>query len=332
MKKRTLLFFTSTLLMLSASCEARNGGLRATENETETVMNQTGFSKSVSPEYTRQATQKGSVTRLDYGSKDYAGSGAEITKTAFVYTPYGYDEDGAERYDIIYLMHGWGGHAGEYFEMADIRNVLDNLIEKGEVAPFIAVSATFYNERSGVDFGSSVAELRAFHSDFENHLMPAVEGRFRTYAASTSDDDLKASCGHRAFGGFSLGSVTTWLELCYDNDYISNFIPMSGSSWYYGGFGDFQIKKNVDFIESLVRKKNLSEHGYFIYHAVGTNDAVKEQSLMMADEMLSHRIFTSEHYVFFQKRGGIHDFNAVQEFLYNALPIVFPPSKKAEDE
>ena len=44
-----------------------------------------------------------------------------------------------------------------------------------------------------------------------------------------------------------------------------------------------------------VRKKNLSEHGYFIYHAVGTN-------------------------------------NVVQEFLYNALPMVFPPSKKAEDE
>lgn len=29
--------------------------------------------------------------------------------TAYVYLPYGYDEkDGDTRYDILYLMHGWG--------------------------------------------------------------------------------------------------------------------------------------------------------------------------------------------------------------------------------
>ena len=67
----------------------------------------------------------------------------------------------------------------------------------------------------------------------------------------------KASRDHRIFGGFSLGSVTTWLEFCYDYDYIKYFIPMSGSSWYYGGYGDFQIERNVDFIEQLVKDNEL---------------------------------------------------------------------------
>ncbi len=50
---------------------------------------------------------------------------------------------------------------------------------------------------------------------------------------------------------------------------------------------------------------------------------------MMADEMLSRELFTPEHYVFYQKDGGYHDFNAVQEYLYNALPLFF--KEKGED-
>jgi endo-1,4-beta-xylanase len=154
--------------------------------------------------------------------------------------------------------------------------------------------------------------------------MPAVEGRFHTYAASVSDEDLKASRDHRAFGGFSLGSVTTWLQFCYDYDYIRYFLPMSGSCWYYGTYGDFQIERNVDYIEQLVKDNDLDQRGYFIYHAVGTQDAVKSQSIDMAEEMLERPdVFTPKHYVFYQKDGGYHDFDAVQEYLYNALPLFF---------
>ena len=225
---------------------------------------------------------------------------------------------------MIYLMHGWGGHAGEYFEFNSQKNMFDNLIERGDMKPTIMVSATFYNANSSTDFSSSIEEFRAFHLDFENALMPAVEEKYHTYAASTSDADLKASRDHRAFGGFSLGSVTTWLQFCYDYDYIRYFAPMSGSCWYYGTYGDFRFRDNVDFIENLVKENDLDARGYFIYHAVGTQDSVKSQSVSMAEEMLSRSIFTPEHYVFYQKDGGYHDFNAVQEYLYNALPLFFP--------
>ncbi len=287
-------------------------------------ISQTGWTKAVPAEYTQAADEQGSVVRLDYESEDYVRDGSAITKTAYVYTPYGYDEKDTEtRYNILYLMHGWGGHAGEYFEFTETKNMFDNLIANGDIPPLIIVSATFYNENSSTDFGSSIEEFRAFHQDFEEHLMPAVEERFHTYAQSVSMEDLKASRDHRAFGGFSLGSVTTWLQFCYDYDYIRWFLPMSGSCWYYGTYGDFQFEKNVDFIEQLIEDENLDERGYFIYHAVGTEDAVKSQSINMAEEMLSRDIFTPDHYVFYQKDGGYHDFNAVQEYLYNALPLFF---------
>ena len=285
---------------------------------------QTGMTELVPSEYKTSSAHPGSVERLDYSSLDYAGNGEEITKTAYVYLPYGYDEADIEtRYDIIYLMHGWGGHAGEYFEYTGTKNMYDHLIESGESKPVIIVSATFYNENSSTDFSSSIREFREFHRDFEENLMPAVEGKYHTYAEDTTQEALKASRNHRAFGGFSLGSVTTWLQFCYDYDYIRYFLPMSGSCWYYGTYGDFQIERNVDFIENLVKEQNLDQRGYFIYHAVGTNDNVKSQSIDMADEMLSRSTFTPDHYVFYQKDGGYHDFDAVQEYLYNALPLFF---------
>ena len=114
------------------------------------------------------------------------------------------------------------------------------------------------------------------------------------------------------------------MEFCYDTDYIRYFLPMSGSSWYYGTYGDFQTVRNVDYVQQIVEENDLYERGYFIYHAVGTEDVVKSQTLMMAEEMLSRDgVFPPEHYVFYQKAGGHHDFDAVQEFMFNALPRFF---------
>lgn len=286
---------------------------------------QTGWTSAIPSGFLSTAKQQGAVTRIVYDSKDYAGDGRTIKKIAFVYTPFGYNENNSEtRYDIIYLMHGWGGYAGEHFEQTEMRNLFDNMIEKKLMKPAIIVSATFYNENSGTDFGSSVSELRSFHKDFVDNLMPTIESEFHTYAKSTTADGLMSSRDHRAFGGFSLGAVTTWLEFCHNYDYIKYFLPMSGSSWYYGGYGDFQIQKNVDFVEEIVKENNLERRGYFIYHAVGTNDAVKSQTEMMAKELLNRKnVFTKDHYMFYRKDGGYHDLDAVAEYLYNALPLFF---------
>jgi len=118
------------------------------KNNTEKVnMEQTGYTAPVPSAYLKSTERQGTVEHLRYDSKDYSGSGAAVTKDAYVYLPYGYDgSDENTRYDIIYLMHGWGGHAGEYFEMSSIKNVFDNMIEKGDMKPAIIVSATFCYE------------------------------------------------------------------------------------------------------------------------------------------------------------------------------------------
>ena len=103
----------------------KGNAAHASEAASETQIAQTGYTAAVPAAYREASAQPGKVTRLDYDSEDYVRDSAPITKTAYVYTPYGYDENDTEtRYNILYLMHGWGGHEGEYFEYADIKNML----------------------------------------------------------------------------------------------------------------------------------------------------------------------------------------------------------------
>ena len=189
--KTTLLILAASMLAalpLLSACATKTEDTASEEPKTQMItttlptnMEQTGWTNAVPDEYLKPAAHPGTVERLDYATKDYAGNGGDIQKTAYVYLPYGYDaSDTQTRYDIVYLMHGWGGSAGEYFNLASNKDVFDNLIEHGDMKPAIFVSTTFYNEGSNRDFDGSVRELRAFHQDFENALMPAVEGKYHT--------------------------------------------------------------------------------------------------------------------------------------------------------
>ena len=83
-----------------------------TPTPAEIGIEQTGYTFDVPSDYTKASSHPGTVVRVDYDSEDYVRGGGAITKTAYVYTPYGYNENDTDtKYNILYLMHGWGGHA-----------------------------------------------------------------------------------------------------------------------------------------------------------------------------------------------------------------------------
>ncbi len=56
-------------------------------------------------------------------------------------------------------------------------------------------------------------------------------GICNTYADSTDEAGLEKSRMHRAFGGYSMGGVTTWEVLAQDPQYFAYFMPMAGDCW-----------------------------------------------------------------------------------------------------
>ena len=293
---------------------------------TAAPLTQTGFTVPIPSDYFDNSQHPGSIVTLSYDSKDYLRDEAQITKTAEIYPPYGYDEGGEECYNILYLMHGVSGAAGEFFNVIGgrLKKMLDNMIDRGDIEPLIVVSATLYNANSDMSFNGSLDEMRVFHNDFRENLMPAVESAYRSYARSVSEEDLIASRDHRAFGGFSMGSVTTWNEFCYDSDFIRWYLPMSGGCVYFGDWDNYYPERTCDYFEQLIAEKNLDERGYFIYSATGTEDSLKYQVDDLMNEMLDRpEVFTLDHLVYYLKQGGAHTYNSVMDYMYNALPLFF---------
>ena len=154
-----------------------------TNHNKNILLNQIGYTENIPSEYFKQANHKGKITKIIYSSKDYIRGNRSITKEAYVYTPYGYNEnDLNKKYNIIYLMHGWTMTAEHYIFKCEIITILDNMIEKKLIEPLILVSATFDSENKPQDFGLSVKELRVFHKDFRENLIYAVETKYNTYS------------------------------------------------------------------------------------------------------------------------------------------------------
>lgn len=87
--------------------------------------------------YAEELEHKGRVERIDYATRDYAeGTGRSRTNMAYVYLPYGYDDNDDVRYNVIYLVHGHYGTASTTFEAEGglQRKVLDHMMENGDCA------------------------------------------------------------------------------------------------------------------------------------------------------------------------------------------------------
>lgn len=290
--------------------------------------NQTEYTTFVPDTYFEEASRQGSIEQVTYQSRDYTSNDkTEIEKTAYVYLPYGYDADNEEqKFDILYLMHGWTMTAEDYFyaEESNIVNMLDNMIENGDIEPVIVVSATFDVENQPQNFSRSVDEIAEFYQDFRNDLTIYVESHYHTYAEGTTEEDFRNSREHRAFGGFSLGAVTTWYQFVYNLDYIKYFLPMSGDCWILGTYGGlYYPEETTEYLENVVNDGNWSETDFYIYEGIGTSDPIWNQVDSQIQAMFQSSVFTEQNLHYAIKEDGHHDVDACEEYLYHALLVFF---------
>ena len=293
-----------------------------------TPQEQTEYISAVPEGYFAPPDHHGQVVEITYDSHDYTDAAEPaIQKTAYVYLPYGYDEtDQDTRYDILYLMHGWTMTAGDFFDTAQsgIVPMLDHMIENGDIPPMIVVCATFDAQNQSQSFSRSVEELSVFHRDLRENLIPYVESRYHTYAEGVSAEALQASREYRAFGGFSLGAVTTWYQFIYNLDYIKYFVPMSGDCWIMGTYGGlYQPVETVDYLEQVVADGGWDANDFYIYQGIGTDDPIWEQTDSQIQEMLGRELFTADNLHYAIIEGGRHDIDACERYLYHALQRFF---------
>lgn len=273
--------------------------------------------------YTQPAEHPGTLEKLEYQtweSLTYEDHTQRLTKTAWVYLPYGYSED--EQYNILYLSHGgWSNETttmGTPDEPHAFKHIVDHAIEDGKIKPLIIVLPT-YNNTSPSDSGDYSLALRLtnnFHNELVNDLIPAVESKYSTYAESADPEGIAASRDHRAFGGFSMGSMNTWRTFEYCLDYFRYFAPSSG-----GPIGD------GEYMADIVRDSGHSSGDFFIFAASGTEDfaysGFKRGVLAMGDAADGTFVMADNerdgNLAFREREGYSHDGRAANEYMYNAL-------------
>ncbi|HIZ80854.1 MAG TPA: hypothetical protein H9722_02010 [Candidatus Mediterraneibacter pullistercoris] len=333
----TAALLAATALLSIAGCTQNTGADSVnTENTEDSDRRQTDMSgqtitnavlpeelETISRDYYSESDQPGTLTEFEYDtyeSMTYDQEDTVLHKRAIVYLPYGYSED--MEYNVFYLMHGgWSDettYLGTPGQPNVFKNVLDNAIADRKILPMIVVCPT-YNNESNTDSSNYSLALQLtenYHNELVNDLIPAIEGTYSTYAKDTTPEGLSASRDHRAFCGFSMGSVATWRTFQYCLDYFRYFMPSSGS-----------LTSDGEYMADIVRDSGHDWNDFFIFAASGTDDfaysSFKAQIGAMADvEDGTFRYADNEregNLYFLEQEGGVHSGEYAMEYFYNGL-------------
>lgn len=292
--------------------------------------------------YRQAATQQGRVVRLDYQTTSYA-TGQPMQKYALVYLPYGYDEGTTSRYNVLYIMHGGGGSQATYLggvgQNSQFKNILDNMIEHGDCQPCIVVAPTFYLSGDGDTSvaGSGVA-VEQFPTELADDLIPAVEGTFRTYATVGSRADLRRSRNHRAFGGFSMGSVCTWWTFTKALDLFRYYIPTSGDCWALGTqAGRSNPMGTAEYLAAAVTEQHYTSRDFFIHVMTGSDDIAEPMLTPQTEAMKQLPQFSfgtdkrQHNFYYAVLPGATHTSSYAFQYAYNALLHLWKNEPDSDD-
>lgn len=309
----------SSFLMMSLL----GGCMKSQADESQETIDNLSFIvdiDNIPEEYKQPAAQAGELVRLEYTtyeSKTYESQQTVINKNAYVYIPFGYDEQ--SQYNIFYLMHGgWSNETtilGTEDHPSELKYAIDHAIQNGQMVPMIIVCPTYNNESSSDSdhYQLALTLTNNYHNELINDLIPAVESQYSTYAQATTKEGLRASRDHRGFGGFSMGSVATWHTFEYCLDYFRYFMPMSGS-----------LTTNGDYFNSIVEESGYTWNDFYIYAFSGTEDFAYQSLRSQILSMLhgSHFIYGDEgegNLNFQVKSGGVHSLLDAYVYTYNGL-------------
>lgn len=267
--------------------------------------------------YEEASEQPGTVVKLEYTSNQY---GESATHWANVYLPYGYDENGAERYRVLYFFHGTNENQDSFIGEARVKNALDNMIEVGLTDPFIMVFPTYYYDYAN----SRDLSVERFVKEVREELMPAVEGTYRTYAETADDAGFMASRMERAFAGYSRGGRMTWQMFGNMLDYAYWYLPMSGA--FTNPEGD---PTEVDLIgavhDALDAQPDYRDSFYVYLSCGGKRDVAYDQCTELVSEMVadagnfSYGLDPAQNNLYYMVSSEIHQTMIGRFYLYNAF-------------
>ena len=326
--KKCFVLLLALMMLLTALPGLADGRERPEDKKVVTTDDvigaETVFKKFDTKFYDEPSEQPGTVVRLDYTTSAY---GNEQPAWVNVYLPYGYDENGTERYNIIYFFSGTNETQDSFIGDPKAKNAIDNMIEVGVTDPFIMVFPCYY-----YDYDSRAINMTAFSTqEIPNEILPLVESTYRTYAETADAAGFIASRNHRAFAGFSRGCYACWHQFFNNLPYAKWFMPFSANISAADEMSlEMPVEEQMQMLHDALAAQADYKDDFFIYAACGgKRDMMYDVnaaliSAMVADtENFSYGTDSSKNNLYYSLSNELHQTLMSRFYLYNAFDVVF---------
>jgi enterochelin esterase-like enzyme len=253
------------------------------------------------------------VPHGDVRIKPYVSKALGLSRTAWIYTPPGYDK--GSRYPVMYLLHGAGDIESGWTMIGRANNILDNLIAEGKAKPMVVVMPLGHAIQS---FWTGPAKLiappappvagatpppaieGAFFRDFLNDLMPMVE---RDYKVSTKADD-------RAIAGLSMGGGQT-LNLAFSRPELFRYVAAMSAA----ANGISEARYPAVFTDPSVANKQFK----VFWVGIGKDDTLTGPSNTTLHDALTKAGITHTY----ELGEGRHEWSVWRRHLRDVAPLLF---------
>lgn len=266
-------------LFLSAPC------LYAQEIEKEAP---TGF------DVPRENIKKGKIETITYPSKTVG-----VDRKAVVYTPPGFSI--AEKYPVLYLLHGIGGDENEWLNGGRPDVILDNLYADGKLQPMIVVmpnGRAMKDDSAGGNIMApeKVQAFATFEQDLLDDLIPFIEKEYPVLADRES----------RAIGGLSMGGGQS---LNFGLGNLDKF------AWV-GGFSSApNTKPPQELVPDPEKARKMLK---LLWISCGDEDRLLRFSTQTHEYLEDNNV----PHVYYLEKGG-HDFKVWKNGLYMYSQLLF---------
>lgn len=243
------------------------------------------------------------VPHGDIRMKRYYSSVTGSWRRCYVYTPPGYDANGAGQYPVLYLLHGGGEDERGWGTQGMTDLILDNLIADGKAKPMLVVMVDGNMGTGGIaNFGEQT--LRMFENELKQVVMPFVEKNYRASAAA----------GNRALAGLSMGGLQT-LYAGVRNSNMFSHLGVFSSGWWTNQPNLSQPQ--YDFMKSNKDTINRNLKNFWI--AMGGKEDIAHDNCKV---MLGKFDEMGIKYTYSEYPGG-HTWPVWRNNLYNFAQVVF---------
>ncbi len=228
----------------------------------------------------------------------YLSKALGVQRSAWVYTPPGYEADTASKYPILVLQHGSGDRHETWVMHGKAHWILDNLIASGKAKPMIVLMIDGHPlgkvPREAAD--KRGASLKAFENELLQDALPLAESHYRV---SPKRED-------RAIAGLSMGG---WQSLSIGMNHLDRFAWIGSFS---GAVDENEIKPALDDAAGTNAKLKL------LWIACGEKDFLLDRNHQLLATLKARGVNHE-----WRLTPGDHSWPVWRDYLAEFAPLLF---------